>query len=223
MPKGPGGVILWGRWVIAEPAEKRAISFFDGQNLFRHAMAAFGHYHPNYDPLKLHKTVCHAQGWKPVGCRFYTGVPSREDSEMWHGYWASRFLAMRRADILVEWRALHYRTEEVDLPDGTKKRILVGQEKGIDIRLALDLIRLVRQGHLDVGIIFSQDQDLCEVVEEVKDIARQQNKWVKLVCAFPAGPRATAKRGIDKTDWFRMDQAFYEACLDPRDYRPKRK
>ena len=33
-----------------EPAIKRAVSFFDGQNLFRRAKAAFGHYHPNYDP-----------------------------------------------------------------------------------------------------------------------------------------------------------------------------
>jgi hypothetical protein len=28
--------------------------------------------------------------------------------------------------------------------------------------------------------------------------------------------------GIDKTEWIRMDQDFYDQCLDPRDYRPKR-
>ena len=35
-----------------ETANKRAVSFIDGQNLFRHAKDAFGYYHPNYDPYK---------------------------------------------------------------------------------------------------------------------------------------------------------------------------
>ena len=30
-----------------------AVAFFDGQNLFQHAKAAFGHFHPNYDPRGL--------------------------------------------------------------------------------------------------------------------------------------------------------------------------
>jgi hypothetical protein len=35
-------------------------------------------------------------------------------------------------------RALRYRSKTVRLPDGTEHSILVGQEKGIDIRLDLD-------------------------------------------------------------------------------------
>jgi hypothetical protein len=31
-----------------------------------------------------------------------------------------------------------------------------------------------------------------------------------------------ATRGIDRTDWIQVDRETYDACLDPRDYRPKR-
>jgi len=55
---------------------KNVMAFFDGQNLYQHAKEAFGHYHPNYDPLKLHKAVCAANGWRAKLTRFYTGVPS---------------------------------------------------------------------------------------------------------------------------------------------------
>ncbi len=47
----------------AEPAAKRTIAFFDGQNLFYAARHAFGYLWPNYDPLKLAQAVCQAQGW----------------------------------------------------------------------------------------------------------------------------------------------------------------
>ena len=33
-----------------ESGTRRAVSFIDGQNLFRHAKDAFGHHHPSYDP-----------------------------------------------------------------------------------------------------------------------------------------------------------------------------
>ena len=68
----------------------------------------------------------------------------------------------------------------------------------------------------------SQDQDLAEVAREVRDISRSADRWLKVVSAFPAGSRATSTRGIDGTDWFRMEREFYDSCLDPRDYRPRR-
>jgi hypothetical protein len=29
------------------------------------------------------------------------------------------------------------------------------------------------------------------------------------------------RRGIDRTDWIRIDRATYDSCLDRMDYRPK--
>lgn len=206
-----------------EPATKRSMAFIDGQNLFQHAKKAFGHFHPNYDPIKLHNAVCAEKGWRPTQVRFYTGVPSPEESEMWAGYWAKRILMMKRAGIHVTTRPLRYRKESVASPEGETKIVTTAQEKGIDVRLALDIVSTARKCQWDVAIIFSQDQDLAEVVLEVKDIAREQDRWLEVCCAFPSGPSATAKRGINKTTWFEMDQEFYDSCLDSTDYRPNQR
>ncbi|MCE2519939.1 MAG: NYN domain-containing protein [Alphaproteobacteria bacterium] len=208
--------------MLEEPRTRRAISFIDGQNLFRHAKDAFGHHHPNYDPVSLAAAVCAANGWVTAGVRFYTGVPDAARSRMWHGYWTRRLTAMRRAGVDVTARPLRYRVEQVRLPDGTAHEVPVQREKGIDLRLGLDVVRMARNGEFDVAVLFSQDQDLAEVAREIRDISRTLGRWLKIVSAFPHGGRATSTRGIDGTDWFRMDRAFYDACLDPRDYRPPR-
>lgn len=202
------------------PRDKRAVAFVDGQNLYHHAKAAFGHHHPNYDPIKLLAAICQSQGWQPSGVRFYTGIPSAVHAPMWNGYWANRLLSMSRSGILVTKRPIRYHEETIALPDGTTRKVITPQEKGIDVRLALDVVRLARQNQFDVAVIFSQDQDLAEVVQEVKETARLVDRWIKVACAYPIGPRATSPRGINGADWVQMDQAFYDACLDPHDYRP---
>lgn len=212
--------MLFGAGMSAEPTVKYAMAFVDGQNLYQHAKDAFGHHHPNYDPVKLHNAVCATQGWTPNLVCFYTGVPSHNEDPMWAGYWSNRILAMKRAGIAVTTRPIRYRKEKITI--GNQEEIVTTpQEKGIDVRLSLDIVSRARTQQFNVGVIYSQDQDLSEVVEEVKKISIEQNRWIKLACAFPFGPSATATRGIDKTEWIRMDQAFYDACLDPRDYRPK--
>jgi uncharacterized LabA/DUF88 family protein len=216
--------------VADEPAVKNVVAFFDGQNLYQHAKDAFGYHHPNYDPCKLHKAVCTARGWRPTLTRFYTGVPSQVESPMWAAYWSNRVIALKRAGVVVTTRQLRYRKEVVRDEHGTPildaggnpKTIITPQEKGVDVRLALDLVSLARKKQFDIALVFSQDQDLQEVVQEVTEIAVEQDRWIRVACAFPHGPKATSGRGIDKTDWFRMDQAFYDQCLDPHDYRPKR-
>jgi len=220
--KAPEGLFAFGSAVADEPSVKRATAFFDGQNLYRHAKDAFGHHHPNYDPKRLFGAICAREGWERCGVRFYTGTPSREHNRLWHGYWASRLLAMRRAGILVESRPLRYRRHDVKLSDGTVETRFVPREKGIDLRLGLDVVRLARLGQLDVAVIFSQDQDLAEVVGEIRDIARETDRWIKVVSAYPSGFNATSNRGINDSDWFPIDRELYDSCLDLRDYRPRR-
>lgn len=198
----------------------RAMGFFDAQNLFRHAKDAFGHIHPNFDPIKLHAAVCAAHNWTPNLVRFYTGVPELARNAMWTGYWNNRVMALKRARVNVTTRKLRYHDTTVTNDDGTTQIVTSVQEKGVDVRLALDIVKYARLNNYGAAVIYSQDQDLCEVVEEVREISREQNRVIHLCCAFPESPTATSRRGIDKTQWFRMDQAFYDACLDPHDYRP---
>ena len=63
-----------------EPAVKRAVSFFDSQNLFRDAKEVSGYYHPNYDPRKLATAVVPPRGWTANEVRFYTGIPEAAHS-----------------------------------------------------------------------------------------------------------------------------------------------
>jgi hypothetical protein len=151
----------------------------------------------------------------------YTGFPEIKDSEFWNYFWTARLAVMGTRDIKTFGRHLKYRNQTVRLPGGATTTVLVGQEKGIDVRLALDVVRFAREKKFDVGVIFSQDQDLSEVAAEVRSIARDQNRWIKLSCAYPISPTTLNKRGISGTDWLQIDRAAYDTCLDPNDYRPK--
>ena len=206
---------------LLEPALKRAIAFFDGQNLFHSARESFGYTYPNYDVLKLATAVCGDGGWNLSQTRFYTGIPDPVDDPKWNGFWTSKLAVMGRQGVHVFSRPLRYRNRTVTLPDGTKQAYLAGEEKGIDVRIALDVISLAHSKDYDVALIFSQDQDLSEVAREIRAIAHEQNRWIKLACAFPFSPTTKNRRGIDMTDWIKVSRATYDGCLDRRDYWPK--
>ncbi len=203
------------------PASPKAIAFFDGQNLFRSAKRAYGYFHPNYDPSKLAQKICGIQGWQLAETRFYTGFPNPSEDPFWNHIWRAKFAQMRRDSVHVFARDLRYQDEQITLPNGQMHTIRTRREKGVDVRIALDIIRLGHRGVYDVALIFSQDQDLSEVAEEIRIIAQEQNRWIKVASAFPCTPNSKI-RGINKTDWIRIDQATYDLCIDQRDYRPRR-
>lgn len=220
----------------------------DGQNLYFAAFEAFGYNFPNYDPNALAKAICDRKGWQLAQVRLYTGIPEPVEDPFWHHFWSAKKTALTRQGVHVFTRSLRYRnktmllnkTAQFNLPDGsylpggsrlfdwsgkevpqgTELVFRVGEEKGIDIRIALDVIRLAREDQYDVALIFSQDQDLSEVVEEVIALAKTQARTITLASAFPEG--AANRRGINKTDWILIDKATYDACLDPRDYRRRK-
>jgi uncharacterized LabA/DUF88 family protein len=203
----------------AEPASKRAIAFVDGQNLFYAVKYAFGYSFPNYDIPALAAAVCNRHGWLVSGLRFYTGIPSIGDEPFWNHFWTAKLAVMGTRGVVTFSRNLRYRNQTVRLPDGSNTTVLVGQEKGVDVRLALDVVRLAREGAYDVAVLFSQDQDLSEVADEVRAISIAQQRWIKVACAFPVSPAYSNTRGINRTDWAEFDRALYDTCIDPTDYR----
>ena len=205
--------------VPVEPAIKRAVAFVDGQNLFMAAKEAFGYTYPNYDVQALANSICQARGWNLTEVRFYTGVPDATDNARWNKFWVGKLAVMGKAGIFVFSRPLRYRNISVTLPDGTIHTYLRGHEKGIDVRIALDVIGLANRQAYDVGLILSQDQDLSEAADEIRVISEQQNRWIKVACAYPHSPTRQNKRGINSTDWIKIDRATYDACIDPTDYR----
>jgi uncharacterized LabA/DUF88 family protein len=198
-----------------EPAVKRAVAFFDGQNLFHAAKKAFGYTYPNYDPAKLAAAVCAARGWQLDHIRFYTGVPSAADNAQWNTFWTRKLLTMSRAGLSVYSRPLRYRNKVG--PGGAP--VLVGEEKGIDVRIAIDILSCAIRGNCDVVLLFSQDQDLSEVADEIRVISLETDRWLKIASAYPTSPTVQNRRGINSTDWVKIDRPTYDACIDPWDYR----
>jgi len=197
----------------------RAIAFVDGQNLYHAARETFGYTYPNYDINALARMVCLEHEWLLVQTRFYTGVPDMSDNARWNRFWSAKLLMMSRQGIYTCCRPLRYRNKLVKLPDGSEYSALAGEEKGIDVRIAIDVIRMAHRKEYDVAILFSQDQDLSEVAKELRVIAREQNRWMKVASAFPASITSRNRRGVEATDWIRIDKIAYDSCLDPRDYR----
>ena len=97
-----------------------------------------------------------------------------------------------------------------------------GQEKGVDVRLALDLVRATYEERYEVAIIVSQDSDFDPAVRLAKEIAESQGR--RLVCesAYLVGPGSVSRRGVPGTRWVHIDKATYDACYDPTDYRPRK-
>ena len=93
---------------LPAPDAKRAIAFFDGQNLFHGAKEALGYTYPNYDAGLLAREICALKGWHLAQTRFYTGVHTPEGDEYWHRFWAAKLSHMGRQGIKTYRRELRY-------------------------------------------------------------------------------------------------------------------
>lgn len=203
-----------------EPEIKRVVAFFDGQNVFHSAQRAFGYKYPNFDPKLLAEQVVSQQpGWTLHAIRFYTGIHDMGVNPFWNQFWTAKLAVMGTRGIVTFTRKLRYQRQTLPLPDGSIQTVHVGQEKGIDLRIALDMVRMARANEFDVALVFSQDQDLSEAVDEVRAISVEQARWIKVACAFPFSPGAN--RGIERSQWIRISKADYDPCIDHNDYRPK--
>ena len=116
-------------------------------------------------------------------------------------------------------REIRYRDQTIKLGGGTTLTRPVAQEKGVDVRIAIELIRYAFSEEYDVGLIFSQDQDFSEAVGEIKRIAEKQKRWVKVASAFPVSATCRNRRGINGTDWIPIERELYDQCRDETDYR----
>lgn len=196
-------------------ASKRTIVFFDGQNLFHGAKDAWApvpHVHgsrygyPCYDVEKLAKCLTERlPGRSLAACRFYTGVPSATQNAHWHGFWTNKLRYLGSKGVFV------YRGR---INPG-------GQEKGVDVSIAIDLIRLTYERGYDLAIIVSADWDLAPAIHLAKLIALEQGRRVEFESASPYERGRFENRGLPGTTWVRIDKALYDSCFDPTDYRSR--
>ena len=173
----------------------RTIVFIDGQNLYHRAKAAWAgagsgstspYDWPSYDVEKLAATlVSRVPGRVLSEIRFYTGVPNRThipSQNFWHDFWSKKLRYLGNRGVYT------YRGR---LNSG-------GQEKGVDVSLALDLVRATDEQRYEVAIIVSQDSDFGPAVSLAKEIAHSQDRLLTFESAFPVGPRIS-RRGVPGT------------------------
>ena len=193
----------------------RTITFIDGQNLYHSAKEAWGigasraYRRPSYDVKKLAMAIANrVAGRRLTEIRFYSGIPNPRlgrDKAFWFGFWSNKMRHMENQGIYV------YRG-----------RVNIGgQEKGVDVSLAIDLIQSTHERRYETAIIVSQDTDFGPAVRLAKQIAKDQGRMLEFESHFPVGPGSRSRRGVPGTMWRPIDKDVYDACLDLRDYRTK--
>lgn len=189
------------------------IVFLDGQNLYRSAKDAWGlgctsstyqYTWPSFDVEKLSTTLASKPSGRVLSqIRFYTGVPRRDQDAQWYDFWGRKLEYLENQGIEVYRGRINEHQ----------------QEKGVDVKLSVDLIRLTYEKRYEVAIIVSQDRDFEPAIQLAKEIARDQHRQLVFESHFPVGLGSHSKRGIPGTTWMPIDKNTYDACLDPRDYR----
>ena len=212
-PQGPQRGYFFAVPEVTEPRPPRAVAFVDGQNLYHGARRAFGHRDQHLDIVCLAHAVCEPRGWRLLQTRYYTGLPSHRISPEWHRFWSAELRRWQAQGVQVYSRPLRYRRRTVLDESGRPRVAVVGEEKGIDVRISLDVIQMAIDCEFDVALLLSQDQDFVELARDVRSVAQRQGRWIKMASAYPAPSGATAERGVDKTDWITIDRATYDACL----------
>lgn len=192
------------------PKPTRVVFFIDGQNLYHRSKECFG---PGWvHPMKLAQHMI-AEDLAQKGAadrvlaqvRYYTGIHNRsrrpEQAET----------TQRR---LAAWQADGCYTESIRLRYDNDGR---AREKGIDVRIALDLIRLARKGLYDVAVIVSEDSDLDEAARDVLEL-RDHERWIAVENVLPWSEQRRPRwlPSVARHRPFKED--VFHATLDSRDF-----
>lgn len=156
------------------------------------------------------------------GVNFYTGIPPVKNDKLWADFWNKKRSRMARTGVVSYFTYLKYSEQSVwEKSESGKvenRKVLVAREKGIDIRIAIDVLKVCRNNSCDVADIFSQDQDLWEAVKEAKAIAKSNDRNFEVVSAFPVSTSSHNTRGINGTKIFKINKEDYDKCLDNTKY-----
>lgn len=185
--------------------KRRCVVFIDGRNLFHAARREFGYEWPTFDVGKLSRLLA----VRVKSARFYAGVPVASVDPWWYAFWANKCALMQSCGIKTITRPLRVHT------DGANAIL---SEKGIDLRIGLDMVRATHAGEMDLMILVSDDVGFLEAIRECRLIAHNAGRRLRVASAYPDGSHH--RQGIYQTEWIPISAIEYGACLDPRDYRP---
>jgi len=195
---------------------RRIVLFVDYQNAYMQARRCFGGPHApsrsgQFDPLALGDLVVeHRRALGLPGrlhqVRVYRGLAdARRD---FHTNMAARRQQVswtRDPRVVVITRPLRY-------PAGGRP-----QEKGIDVRLAVDFVAMALRDEYDVGVLMSHDTDLVPALEAVVDLAPAVG--VEVAAWAPDARRINRLRVPGRRIWcHHLSTGDYAAVADAHDY-----
>jgi len=146
---------------------KRAFVFIDGNNFYFKLKELISKLNGRYSLLdfnfrKFAEWLIEPNKLKEI--HYYLGVVSRRKddnkSEELYANQQKLFRKLQKQNIIITLGQL------IRHPDKTY------HEKGVDVRLAVEMIRFAREDKYDIAYLVSSDTDLVAAVEEVKSIGK---------------------------------------------------
>ncbi|GII75480.1 hypothetical protein Sru01_04620 [Sphaerisporangium rufum] len=202
----------------------RTILFLDYQNVYKGARSCFypqlspPHTFGQVDPVRLGRLLVDRSPYprELTEVRIYRGKPAATRDIK--GYSAcTRQIAMWQVDPRVEViaRTLRY-------PAGWPDSCQIGekpQEKGIDVALAIDFVRLAMERRYDVGILMSTDTDLKPALEMVCSMRSDGGPRPEVAAWSGTGVRNPRLAISEANLWCHwLDEESHKQVRDPTNY-----
>ena len=148
----------------------KLVLFIDAQNVYHRARATFSpgttnHIDGQIDPWATAERIAARGGPRGElvevsGVRVYTGYHTPERDQRAYSSYRRQRAFWERTGCQVIARSLRYAGTEVGH----------AREKGVDVALAVDYVRMAIERQFEVGAIFSMDTDLAPALEFVKSL-----------------------------------------------------
>jgi uncharacterized LabA/DUF88 family protein len=137
---------------------KRVMIFIDGSNMYYNMMKNFGKASLNYRKFSIKLT---GENRELIRTYYYNCPLDQNENP------ASYKLQQKFFNNLYNTPDLEVRLGRLQpKPDGRKI------EKGVDVKLAVDMLSKAWKNQYDVAVLISGDADFVEVVQEIKDQAK---------------------------------------------------
>lgn len=160
----------------------RVAIFIDGSNFYHALKASFGKAQIRFDALASALTD-YSPDRKLLRVYYYSAAYNQTANPDEYAKQQTFFNKLRRTPYLsLTLGRLEPRSIEIDLDSGQRDAIekIVGGplptvthvEKGVDVQLAVDMVRLAVADTYDVAILISADGDFAPAVEAVKQLGK---------------------------------------------------